>query len=228
LICQSCTTHSDSNTHVSLCHTHLTALQQIFPKIKSLLFTLIENNATGLTFDLLERINRSSLFNLDHTSESRLIPLTHPFLLLIYNIIPTELGQFFYNYVGNGKSRDRTFITFLSEVYNSINQIVWYSHIDNTKKWEKSLRITKNKKKFYRRNHKNNEQNNITRRRNRISRDSFNPNSTSALTSYLQRRPYYKYNPTFDDQAHIRWTSSNFLHSGHWKIIETNYFFLTI
>jgi hypothetical protein len=189
---QSCKTQNDSDIHVSLCNTHLTALQQIFSKFKTILFTHIENNATGLTFDLSERINRSLLFTFTQLTEIEQIPLSHPCLLLIYNIIPTELGQFFYNYIGNGKTRDRVIIAFLTELLDCINQLIWNKHLDNTKKWEKSLHITKNKKKFYRRQRTSKDQNNITRHRIRSSRDSTDSNSVNYLSSHLRKRPYYK------------------------------------
>ncbi|PKY60800.1 hypothetical protein RhiirA4_484943 [Rhizophagus irregularis] len=50
-------------------------------------------------------------------------------------------------------------------------------------------------------------------------------NTTYHRRSLFNGLPYDKLNPRIDDQAHIRWTSSNFLHSGTWETHRDNLLF---
>jgi hypothetical protein len=153
LKCQSCHVSNDSNPHVSFCPSHSIQLSQILAEHKDILTNLLETHATTFTFDFRDRINNSKIFNLPPyllTSGDSLLA-THPAFLLVYNLIPTELMALFYNYIGCFSLRDKILLQFLKSIFKSINTIVWNAHQWDLKNWEKTLRITKNKKKFYQR-----------------------------------------------------------------------------
>ncbi|PKY13227.1 hypothetical protein RhiirB3_425002 [Rhizophagus irregularis] len=90
----------------------------------------------------------------------------------------------------------------------------------NFNAWEWTLSITKNKKRFYRKQHTNNR--NVPPIQN-------NPMDPPPRRIYTHRRvassPYSREGGFYNDRAHIRWTSSNFLHSGHWTSHRDNFWF---
>jgi hypothetical protein len=210
---QSCQLSDDSNAHISLCPSHSIQLSQVLTLHKSILIDLLEEHTTTFTYDLRNRINNSLLFNLPHTSLDNTDPLSisHPSLLLLYNLIPTELTSLFYNYIGNSSLRNKILLQFLKPISKALNDITWKLHQHDLKRWEKSLRITKNKKKFYKR---------LKLTANTITRQQRRPRSerlTMKLYDATRFSPYYKSHFMLDQTAHIRWTSSNFLHSGSWE-----------
>jgi hypothetical protein len=154
LKCQSCQLSDDSSKHISLCPSHHVQLPQILIQHKSLLIELLEEHSTTLTFDLHNRINQSPLFDLPYITggdNNNSLHITHPSLLLIYNLIPTKLSAFFYTYIGRSSTRDKCMIQFLLALQKSLNEITWNSHQRDLKNWEKTLNITKRKKRFYKR-----------------------------------------------------------------------------
>ncbi|CAB4478305.1 hypothetical protein RhiirA5_410567 [Rhizophagus irregularis] len=94
---------------------------------------------------------------------------------------------------------------------DKIDTIIWTRRVSLIKHWERTLSITKNKKRFYRRRHKKNSDpppsDNSTH--NQPPRRNYNHRRIVAT-------PYARDGGFYDNHAHIRWTSSNFLHSAHW------------
>ncbi|PKY32874.1 uncharacterized protein OCT59_004484 [Rhizophagus irregularis] len=93
-----------------------------------------------------------------------------------------------------------------------INSTIWNHHNTTVKDWERSLNINKQKKKFYRHHHNlsldypNLNMDDNRQRNNYVV--CFNPNHST---------PYNRSSGFSDNGAHIKWMSSNFLHSGSWE-----------
>jgi hypothetical protein len=127
------------------------SLNTILQKHKEKLYTLLELNSTTFTFDLRSRLDASSLFGITpYDSSSDSLPLLRPNLLLIYNLIPTELTCFFYNYIGSQKTRNKIFLLFIMDLIQDINYHIWRGHRNSNKQWESHLQITPKKKRNYR------------------------------------------------------------------------------
>jgi ribonuclease HI len=149
--CTLCQTYTDSNLHIALCSHHHPIFVNILQKHKEKLYTLLESNSTTFTFDLKSRLDASTLFGVTpHDPSSDSLPLLHPNLLLIYNLIPTELTCFFYNYIGNQKTRNKIFLLFITDLIQEINYHIWRGHRNSNKQWESHLQITPKKKRNYR------------------------------------------------------------------------------
>lgn len=74
-------------------------------KQEDILYNIILKYTTGLTSDLKDRINNSLLFNLSEDNiNSSSLNVNDSFYLLLHNLIPTELTNLLYNYIG--KKRD--------------------------------------------------------------------------------------------------------------------------
>ncbi|CAB4437487.1 unnamed protein product [Rhizophagus irregularis] len=90
----------------------------------------------------------------------------------------------------------------------------------NVKAWKRALSIIKNKKRFYRKHHSYN---------TNVPPIQDNPTDPQPRRAYTHRRvassPYSREGGFYNDRAHIRWTSSNFLHSGHWTSHRDNFWF---
>ncbi|CAB4433122.1 unnamed protein product [Rhizophagus irregularis] len=100
---------------------HITKIRDTLQNSKQ--FCLIfYKHATGLTFDLRQRINDSLLFNIPNSNtSSNALPITHPCYLLIHNFIPAELTTLFYNYIGNRHISDSAFHEFITPFIKELN-----------------------------------------------------------------------------------------------------------
>jgi ribonuclease HI len=147
LPCTLCRTYTDSNLHIALCQHHQPIFHNLLQKHKEKLYNLLENNSTTFTFDLRSRLNASPLFTSStHDPSSETLPILQPNLLLIYNLIPTELTCFFYNYIGRQQTRNQIFLTFITDLIQDINYNIWRGYRQSTSQWELTLNITPKKK----------------------------------------------------------------------------------
>ncbi|CAB4474110.1 unnamed protein product [Rhizophagus irregularis] len=103
-----------------------------------------------------------------------------------------------------------------------IDDIIWKTRNTKVKSWERSLSITKNKKWFYHQHH----------RKCNSDPSTDHPIDAPPRRSYTHRRftiiPYFREGGFYDNDTHIRWTSSNFLHSGYWHKHRDNFWFNNI
>ncbi|CAB4485566.1 unnamed protein product [Rhizophagus irregularis] len=215
--CVECKCKDDTATHVCLCNSHIEDINRILSTHKTKLGALLMAQSNSFTFDLSDRINKSILFariEIDDTTSHSMIPRSLPGLLLLYNLIPTELTYLFYNYIGDKKTRESLFLKYTDDLIRELNHVTWTKRLRSFKKWEKSLNITRKDKRYYRQ-----------RFRNRHNHDVPDQQIISSTTTHSERNysgvkyrlPYEKSLLTFNSTAHIRWTSSNFLHSGSWE-----------
>jgi hypothetical protein len=169
--------------------------------------------------------------HIDGTSST--LPTSHPSFLLIYNLIPTELSSFFYNYIGNQKVRSKIFLQFMTGLMQHINQQIWRNYQNNVTQWETSLNITPKQKRKYcisyttPRSHPNVDNalstetmntDHINNYRRKRKRRIYEDLSIAHLNrNHISSRLYYKKDSLITQDQHIRWTSSNFLHSGSWE-----------
>jgi hypothetical protein len=105
-----------------------------------------------------------------------------------------------------------------------INTNIWQAYRSATTEWEKSINITKRDKISYRKSSKaSSSSNNYTQhspshtRNKRKRTDQSNSQGAHNRSSTAEIRPYFKKDSLISQNQHIRWTSSNFLHSGSWK-----------
>jgi hypothetical protein len=59
--------------------------------------------------------------------------------------MPIELSSFFYNYIGNQKTRNKIFLNFILGLIQDININIWQHHRHSNLQWESSLNIIPNK-----------------------------------------------------------------------------------
>jgi hypothetical protein len=165
-----------------------------------------------------------------HDPAHEALSILHPNLLLIYNLIPIKLSCFFYNYIGNQKTRNQVFLNFISDLVRDININIWRRHRQSNLQWESSLNITPKRKRNYRKYYRqqnssaiptntdesstHDANNSHKRRRKRRRHPESDNQSTSSddVNHHITMRPYYKRHSTITQSQHIRWTSSNFLH----------------
>ncbi|PKK56957.1 hypothetical protein RhiirC2_798953 [Rhizophagus irregularis] len=101
---------------------------------------------------------------------------------------------------------------------SSIDTLIWTRRASLIKQWERTLSITKNKKRFYRQRYK--------KKPPPPSTPDVSIQNSSPHRNYNHRHiattPYYRKDGFYDHYAHIRWTTSNYLHSGHWTTYRDN------
>jgi hypothetical protein len=120
-----------------------------------------------------------------------------------------------------------------------INYNIWRGHRQSNLQWELTLNITPKKKRNYRKQHRNEHSQSTSsqtptqinspglghdtlqqvqrRKRRRNVFIESQPVSANLRNGEIYKRPYYKPHSLIDQSQHIRWTSSNFLHSGSWE-----------
>ncbi|CAB5210128.1 unnamed protein product [Rhizophagus irregularis] len=215
--CVECKCKDDTATHVCLCNSHIEDINRILSTYKTKLGALLMAQSNSFTFDLSDRLNKSNLFahiEIDDTTSHSMIPRSLPGLLLLYNLIPTELTYLFYNYIGDKKTRESLFLKYTDDLIRELNHVTWTKRLRSFKKWEKSLNITRKDKRYYRQRFRNRHNQDVPDRHNITSTIVHSDRNYSGVK---YRLPYEKSLLTFNSTAHIRWTSSNFLHSGSWE-----------
>ncbi|PKC57933.1 hypothetical protein RhiirA1_471729 [Rhizophagus irregularis] len=208
--CIQCSNARDMNAHVGLCIDHSNDVVTLLMEAAYDLYDIIIENSTGISFALRETIESSPLFNITFPGA---LSQTHPGYLLIHHLVPSDLTVIFYNYIKDKKLRFSIFIKFFTTLMQKIDTHIWAKRSSLIKCWERTLSITKTKKRFYRRRYK---------------KQTVPPSADDTINndvpqrSYTHRRitatPYFREGGFYDNHAHIRWTSSNFLHSAHWTV----------
>ncbi|CAB4409930.1 unnamed protein product [Rhizophagus irregularis] len=105
------------------------------------------------TFDIADRVTASPIFRLlDHLDEGprTSLPLSHPGLLLIHDLIPTDLTSLFYNYISPKSSRDPLLLKYVADFIRDLHLVTWRKRNHSFKQWEHSLNITRKDKLYYR------------------------------------------------------------------------------
>ncbi|PKY30918.1 hypothetical protein RhiirB3_448241 [Rhizophagus irregularis] len=121
--------------------------------IEKILLDIIKNEISNNDYMLEANINGSRLFDRSFNGG---LPSDHPFYLLIHHLVPCDLTEIFYNYIPKKKLRFNTFIKFMNILMETIDTNIWNRRNKHVKDWEKSLSITKIKKKFYHRRYRKN------------------------------------------------------------------------
>ncbi|PKK70176.1 hypothetical protein RhiirC2_780049 [Rhizophagus irregularis] len=101
---------------------------------------------------------------------------------------------------------------------SSIDTLIWARRASLIKQWESTLSITKNKKRFYRQRQKK-------RAPPPPALDDSTQNSSLRRNynhQHVATVPYHREGGFYDHHAHIHWTTSNYLHSGHWTTYRDN------
>ncbi|CAG8651598.1 3618_t:CDS:2 [Rhizophagus irregularis] len=95
------------------------------------------------TFDIADRVTASPIFRLlDHLDEG---------LLLIHDLIPTDLTSLFYNYISPQSSRDPLLLKYVADFIRDLQLVTWRKRTNHSfKQWERSLNITRKDKLYYR------------------------------------------------------------------------------
>ncbi|PKC67085.1 hypothetical protein RhiirA1_458847 [Rhizophagus irregularis] len=213
--CIECASARDDNTHVGLCKEHSLHIKNILIRAAHDLHEFIIKNTKDGNSTLKDTITNLSLFN---TSFVDALPQSHPGYLLIHHLVPSDLVKIFNIYINDKKLRFSLFSKFFSTLMSSIDTLIWTRRASLVKHWESTLSITKNKKRFYRKRHK---------KRAPPSPDPGAPVHNLSPRRYYNPRhftttPYYRDGGFNDNLAHIRWTTSNYLHSGHWTTYRDN------
>ncbi|EXX57708.1 uncharacterized protein OCT59_029798 [Rhizophagus irregularis] len=212
--CIECANAHDDNTHVGLCKEHSIHIKNILIRAAHDLHDLIMKNTKDGNSILEETIKNISLFN---TSFVDALPQSHPGYLLIHHLVPSDLTKIFNTYI-NKKLRFSLFSKFFLTLMSSIDALIWTRRASLVKQWESTLSITKNKKRFYRKRHK---------KRTPPPPDPGAPDHNLSPSRHYNSRhfattPYYRDGGFNDNFAHIRWMTSNYLHSGHWTTYRDN------
>ncbi|CAB4442361.1 unnamed protein product [Rhizophagus irregularis] len=215
--CKDCNDIQDSNAHIGICHNHSNNIITLLLDEGYNLLQLIRDNTKETPYALEATISSSRFFD---TNFNGPLLTSHPCYLLIHNLVPNDLTRIFYIYIKDKKLRFSLFIQFITQFMEKIDVIIWKRRNTLVKAWERSLSITKNKKRFYR-----------PRVSVHIQTTPIEDNGTnqSPRRVYTHRRatssPYSREGGFYNDRAHIRWTSSNFLHSGKWTKHRDNFWF---
>ncbi|UZO07890.1 uncharacterized protein OCT59_028160 [Rhizophagus irregularis] len=206
----------NSNDQDAPCSTKLSKQQgNRIKKSAHDLHELIITNTKDENFDLDDTIRSSSLFN---ATFDGVLPQSHPGYLLIHHLVPSDLTKIFYIYIKDKKLRFSLFLKFFSTLMSSIDILIWTRRTSLIKQWESTLFITKNKKRFYRQRQK--------KRAPPPPAPDVSAHNSSPRRHYNHRHvattPYYRDGGFYNNHAHIRWTTSNYLHSGYWTTYRDN------
>ncbi|CAB5179822.1 hypothetical protein RhiirA5_409880 [Rhizophagus irregularis] len=149
--CIECQNTQDSNAHIGTCTEHSDDIKLVLDAEKRRLITILIENLDEIPPILESFVHNSPFFNINFDDR---IPITHPVYLMIHNLVPCDLSLIFYNFINNKKLRFSLFIQFITVFMQQIDDIIWKKRNTKVKSWERSLSITKNKKRFYHRHHR--------------------------------------------------------------------------
>jgi ribonuclease HI len=240
IICPNCQEDTDNNSHLGKCHKTKVEINQIFKEAKDLLIQLMHDSTD--TYSYLVKDSITSLECLKEINLDALdIPDSHYIYLWAHNIIPNELILFLHSHINTKRQVQQILWQFLDIFMKKIRKITWINRCKLMKQWEKNNNIIPKDKKLYKRlNNKqhstrsqNSRQHRTTKNINNNSLTSngqedtcdFDPHNSSLFRYYNVHRGKKRKldNTPLLNNYHltdwILYTSSNFLHGGHW----TNY-----
>jgi hypothetical protein len=238
--CPNCQENTNNNSHIGKCHKTKVEINQIFKEAKDLLTQLL-HDSTDTNSHLIE----DSITSLECLKEINLdaldIPDSHHIYLWAHNIIPNELILFLHSHIKTKRQVRQILWQFLDVFMKKIQKITWINRCKLIKQWEKNNNIKSKDKKLYNRlNNKqhstrsqnsrrhgttNNFNNNSHSSFRRDDTQEFDPHNSSLFRYYNVHRGKKRKldnTPSLNNYHLTDWilyTSSNFLHGGHW----TNY-----
>jgi ribonuclease HI len=251
ILCPNCQEEIDNNFHIGKCYKTKLDINQSFRKAKILLSSLLndlDNTSNFLVDASIESLQCLKEINIDITQISD----SHHIYLWAHNIIPNELILFLHSYIKTSRQVRSILWKFLDIFMKNIRKITWLQRCDLMKQWEKNNNITTKDKKTYKQRY-NNRNKTRTLSRNEIPRNQQSSNNTNNFNSYNGRENIHDYDyynsslfryynvhrgkkrnidqtPSLNNYHLTDWilyTSSNFLHSGHWtKYISLHNFSL--
>ena len=212
LYCQRCNIHSESNTHLWSCkesHLFLTNAQSTLSRSIVLLIAQLKGNATAVP-EITRYVRSLPLFAAPSPSDPDF--MSHPFILLCNQLIPSQLINIFKTFRISNKLYSRPLMDILSIVHNYIYTNIWKARSLIFKIWKEEHNITKESFKMAP----------VSSRFTSapVSRPRRNSgwNGRSSFSTIISCR-----SPLADPISRlslnvdwIRWTSSNFLHSLPW------------
>jgi hypothetical protein len=240
ILCPNCHEDIDNNSHIGNCLKMKLEINQIFREAKVLLVSLLNDlpdTSDFLLEDSIDSVECLKEMNIDTTE----IPVSHHIYMWAHNIIPNELILFLHSHIKTTRQVRSVLWKFLDIFMNRIRKITWIKRCDLMKQWKKNNNITKKDKKSYKHhqchtkrkrnstrrlnlrfNQTPNKMNNFDTFQGRADSTNFDPHNSS-LFRYFNIHRGIKRNldqtPSRNNYHLTDWilyTSSNFLHSGHW------------
>ncbi|GBB90580.1 hypothetical protein RclHR1_01760004 [Rhizophagus clarus] len=215
ILCSECTTQVYDNSHIGYCPTHLRELNVSLRTAADYLISLITSspNAPPSTRDVTSSIERSPLF-------SPVSDISHPSYLLLHQLVPEELPAIVSLHIRSRKLTMEIVETFIQYFYTQITRKFWRIHSDSFHLWEKSRRITKKKKRSYRKSHRSSRSARDPLDMMPPTRSRSNLRQADLILRHTHNGPAHPYCfPKIDDDDHraiIYCLGSNYLHSGSW------------
>jgi hypothetical protein len=251
ILCPNCQEEIDNNFHIGKCYKTKLDINQTFKEAKTLLISLLndlDDTSNFLVKDSIDTLKCLEEINLDATQ----IPDSHHIYLWAHNIIPNELILFLHSHIKTSQIVRTVLWKFLDIFMKNIRKITWLKRCDLMKQWEKNNNITTKDKKTYKQRYNNkNHTRNLTRKQNpRYSQNSNNTDNHNPPNGREDTHEFDSYNsslfryynvhrgkkrkldqtPSLNNYHLTDWilyTSSNFLHGGHWtKYISLHNFSL--
>jgi hypothetical protein len=197
----------------------------------------LNDSSNFLVEDSIDSIECLKEINLDTTE----IPDLHHIYLWAHNIIPNELISFLHSHIKTTRQVHIVLWNFLDIFMKKIQKITWINRCDLMKQWEKNNNITTKDKKFYKQHHNNkdrkrnptrspnsrhrqifNDMNNFNTAHDWDDTNNFDPHNSSLFqyfNAHKGKKRKLDHIPSLNNYHLTDWilyTSSNFLHGGHW------------
>lgn len=211
ITCPKCNVEHDTNPHLSLCSNHLSALYTILCTHRIKLIDLLTKvNDKSVPSEVMRTVNKTEFFKhtLSQTPELLVLQLTHP-SLLIHNFIPYELSYLFISFISQKLVVTNFFRLYLWTFSRFIQNHMARQSTETLHFWTTTQYHAEEKEKLP--PHFQIEWSNYVNK----------PKTALAILGHLSQnlpispRPYHQLSLMWS--LYIRWTSSNFLHSGTWQ-----------
>ncbi|GES74374.1 ribonuclease H-like domain-containing protein [Rhizophagus clarus] len=235
LLCPTCGQEPDSNDHIGHCVHSVNALFKILQKHYITLINALNSLPSDFLIDdnFIHHITSYNFFPQSDSTPATFITDVHR--LLIHNFFPKLLTTLMSRIIPRHTHiRNKIMLDLFSAIQQDIHDDIWNTHARNIHDFEKSiLNINKKDKKNYRSTFRSSKKNHssltkkrshdaafpILRNDNDIPNLAITPGRTldnSRQSSFDPFNEIENFNPLakFNQDAFIRYTSCNFLHSG--------------
>ncbi|GES90940.1 ribonuclease H-like domain-containing protein [Rhizophagus clarus] len=239
LLCPTCGQEPDSNDHIGQCVHSVNALFNILLKHYTTLINALKSLPSDFLIDdnFIHHITLHNFFPQPDSIPAAFITDVHK--LLIYNFFPKLLTTLISHLIPRHTHvRNKIMLDLFSAIQQDIHDDIWNTHARNFHDFEKSiLNINKKDKKNYRSTFCSPKKKRSSLLHKRTHGVAFpitqNNNDVPDLASIPSRTPVNSrqssfdpfneienFNPLarFNQDAFIRYTSCNFLHSGSWQL----------
>jgi hypothetical protein len=221
LKCSDCLLATQNNDHIFTCKMSRPFILSMMQTHARRLKFLIKDAMNTEDFNWIElSINRSNIFKVTEHNEFK---SSHPYYLLIRNIIPRSLTDLIQSYTHKQNLTRKILFQLLNDITRDVTKFIWRRHVDYIKNFETShnigsvLKRAKRKAKNKVRYTTKPTQSKRERRSHARGQPAGERSNRSPMTTNMGDSEQWTASrtDTLDPSFWIHFTSCNILHSGH-------------